>query len=255
MNKAIVFALLVGLSLTGLARAEEKARAGHHHYRSTDLVGKAVRNAAGESLGNIEDFVIDLKTGHIAYAVIAYGEILGFGGKMFAVDAADLKMADDHSALLFEASKDDFDRSTGFDANKWPSGPDHRFGKKTGEAQPAAAQANKDAELRRLSAINRLAIKNPENDTLGSVAGLALNLHNRKVVYVVMTRGGLAGVGARYYAVGWNALECKSLDKTANKVFVLNASKAELDRHAGFEWKTWPEAPDATFKAAGSTGS
>lgn len=256
------------LSTVSAARdtATDRTRGGHDVYRTPDLIGKTVRNNAGDSLGHIEDFVVNMKNGHIAYAVLAHGEVLGFGGKMFAVDAADLKMAEDRSALLFDVTKDDLEKASGFDANKWPSQPDDRLrgnkrggntvGSAVGKAADAVASvADKDAELRRVTAIMRLAVKSQDGESLGQVAGLAMDLHNRKVVYVAMSRGGIAGVGTKYYALPWNALECKSLDKTAHKVFVIHASKDDFDKNGGFEWRNWPDEPDSHFKARNTRGS
>jgi len=47
---------------------------------SADKVqGTAVRNRAGESLGTIENIMIDKPSGRVAYAVMAFGGILGMG--------------------------------------------------------------------------------------------------------------------------------------------------------------------------------
>ena len=47
---------------------------------SADKVqGTAVRNRAGERLGTIENIMIDKPSGRVAYAVIAFGGILGMG--------------------------------------------------------------------------------------------------------------------------------------------------------------------------------
>ena len=47
--------------------------------------GRSVRNPAGEDLGKIEELMIDLPTGRLAYAVISFGGFLGIGDKLFAV--------------------------------------------------------------------------------------------------------------------------------------------------------------------------
>jgi hypothetical protein len=47
---------------------------------SADKVkGTAVHNPAGESLGTIESVMIDKPSGKVAYAVLAFGGILGMG--------------------------------------------------------------------------------------------------------------------------------------------------------------------------------
>ncbi|MBP1750590.1 MAG: antigen, partial [Deltaproteobacteria bacterium] len=48
------------------------------------LGGVKVINKAGEKLGKIEDFTIDLATGRIAYAVLSFGGFIK-GNKLFAI--------------------------------------------------------------------------------------------------------------------------------------------------------------------------
>jgi len=233
-------------------------------WKSTDLIGKTVKNTANETLGTVEDVVVDGKSGRIVYVALAYGEVLGFGGKLFAVDPRHFWMSTDNSVAVLELSKADLEKAQGFDANKWPTDPDSQFApkKKDGkeevkkEAREAAdkikdvGKDSKDRELRRVSNIHGMAVKNNEGTDLGRVRGLALNLHDAKVVYAVLAYGGVAGVGTKYFAIPCNALECKALDlKEGNKVFVVDASKADLDKKQGFDWNTWPAEPDTSFKA------
>lgn len=46
---------------------------------ATTLIGDPVRNSEGDALGKIEDFMIDLDSGCIAYAVLSFGGFLGLG--------------------------------------------------------------------------------------------------------------------------------------------------------------------------------
>ena len=41
--------------------------------------GTAVYNTQGESLGEVEDVMIDKRSGHVAYAVMSFGGFLGMG--------------------------------------------------------------------------------------------------------------------------------------------------------------------------------
>src|SRR5437870_2663834 len=52
---------------------------------ATTLIGDIVRNPAGENLGKVEDLMIDVDTGQVAYAVLSFGGFLGMGNKLFAV--------------------------------------------------------------------------------------------------------------------------------------------------------------------------
>lgn len=58
----------------------------HHPLISSQKVaGTKVENVKGDSLGHIEELMIDKETGHVAYAVLKYGSFLGLGGKLFAL--------------------------------------------------------------------------------------------------------------------------------------------------------------------------
>jgi hypothetical protein len=50
-----------------------------------------VESSVGESLGKIEDLMIDLASGRVAYAVLRSGGTLGMGEKLFAIPWAELK--------------------------------------------------------------------------------------------------------------------------------------------------------------------
>ena len=55
-------------------------------FLSTDSIkGDKVVNPAGEDLGKIEELMIDLENGRVAYAVLSFGGFLGMGDKLFAI--------------------------------------------------------------------------------------------------------------------------------------------------------------------------
>jgi sporulation protein YlmC with PRC-barrel domain len=49
------------------------------------VLNSQVTNIEGEKLGTIVSFGIDLEEGQIAYAVLSFGGLLGFGNKWFAI--------------------------------------------------------------------------------------------------------------------------------------------------------------------------
>jgi hypothetical protein len=52
---------------------------------TTSLIEDEVYDAAGKFLGEIEEIVLDVRTGCVRYAVLALGGFLGIGRKRFAV--------------------------------------------------------------------------------------------------------------------------------------------------------------------------
>jgi sporulation protein YlmC with PRC-barrel domain len=52
---------------------------------TTDLYHDNVYDPAGKFLGEIEELVLDIHSGHVAYALMAVGGFLGMGQKMIAI--------------------------------------------------------------------------------------------------------------------------------------------------------------------------
>ena len=69
--------------------------------KASTFIGNSVVNAQGENLGKIEDLVIDPATGHITYAALCRGSILGMGGKLYTVSWEALKSRENHNSVYF----------------------------------------------------------------------------------------------------------------------------------------------------------
>jgi sporulation protein YlmC with PRC-barrel domain len=249
VTKLLAGAVCAALIATTNASAEDRAPTGQGAgtvYNSSDLLGMDVRNSAGESLGDIYDFVVDAKSGRINYAVISYGETLGFGGKMFAVAPSALKVNDKRDAVVLEVKEADLKAADGFDANKWPAGPDARWGK---SAQGNPDTGNKEHKMVRVSSLDDLDIYTENNEKLGDVYGFAVDLSKGEIRYIAMQYGGVAGIGSKYFAIPYKAADIKAPDlKGSNMNFVINHTKADFEGQAGFDTKAWPATGDVRFK-------
>jgi sporulation protein YlmC with PRC-barrel domain len=96
---------------------------------ASTLKGDKVVNLQGEDLGNIEDLMIDLERGRIAYAVLSFGGFLGMGDKLFAIPWEALTVDTSEKRLVLNADKELLKRAPGFDKNRWPDMADPTWGK------------------------------------------------------------------------------------------------------------------------------
>lgn len=87
-------------------------------------------------------------------------------------------------------------------------------------------------------------VYNQEDDNLGDIKDLMLDMQSGEVVYAVLSFGGFLGMGDKLFAVPWKAL---TLD-TENKRFVLNVAKERLDEAPGFDKDHWPNMADPTWE-------
>ena len=86
------------------------------------LKGHDVVNPAKESLGKIEDLMIDLENDRISYAVLSFGGFLGMGNKLFAISwrAIELKLYEHTLIITLNVDKEVLKKAEGFDKDKLP---------------------------------------------------------------------------------------------------------------------------------------
>ena len=85
------------------------------------LLGNHVSNLAGDSLGDIKEFMIDMATGKVAYAVLSFGGLLGLGDKLFAVPWSALTLDTINKRFTLSVSVEALKEAPGFDKECWPS--------------------------------------------------------------------------------------------------------------------------------------
>jgi len=92
------------------------------------LAGDRVRNSAGEDLGKIEEIMIDVAAGRVAYAVLSYGGFLGMGNKLFAVPWEALRLDEEEHQFILAVDKTTLEEAPGFDKDNWPDMADPNWG-------------------------------------------------------------------------------------------------------------------------------
>ena len=96
-----------------------------HHTKpvvlsATSINGDNVKNADGEHLGHIEELMIDLGTGKVAYVVLSFGGFLGMGNKLFAIPWAAFTLDAENKEFVLNVSQEKLENAPGFDKNNWP---------------------------------------------------------------------------------------------------------------------------------------
>lgn len=85
------------------------------------LVGDPVHNLKGERLGEIREIMLDMRSGTIAYAVVAHGGLFHLGAKLFAVPWQALTLDPAHKRFILNIDKATLDDAPGFDPQHWPN--------------------------------------------------------------------------------------------------------------------------------------
>jgi sporulation protein YlmC with PRC-barrel domain len=74
--------------------------------RVTTLLGLNVRNRQRETVGEIEDFMIDVREGHIAYVLLGTGGILGVGERVRAVPWTAMRIEPVERVVVLDVDKE-----------------------------------------------------------------------------------------------------------------------------------------------------
>ena len=94
----------------------------------SSLKGDKVVNYQGEDLGKIEEIMIDLDRGRVAYVVLSFGGFLGVGDKLFAIPWQAFSVDTTNKRLVLNADKELLEKAPGFDKNNWPDMADLSLG-------------------------------------------------------------------------------------------------------------------------------
>jgi sporulation protein YlmC with PRC-barrel domain len=96
---------------------------------ASTLKGDKVVNAAGDDIGKVNEIMLDVATGRVAYAVLSFGGFLGMGDKLFAIPWERLALDEDQKVFRLNIDKATLERAPGFDKDNWPDMANPDFGR------------------------------------------------------------------------------------------------------------------------------
>ena len=86
-------------------------------------------------------------------------------------------------------------------------------------------------------------VVNANDEDLGKVEAIMLDVESGRIAYAVLSFGGFLGMGSKLFAIPWSAL---TLD-TEEKRFILDVPKEKLENAPGFDKDRWPSMADPTW--------
>lgn len=87
---------------------------------ASTLIGDGVVNPEGEDLGKIEEIMLDIQSGRVAYLVLSFGGFLGLGDKLFAIPWDAVTLDTNRHVFILNVDKETLKKAPGFDKNNWP---------------------------------------------------------------------------------------------------------------------------------------
>jgi sporulation protein YlmC with PRC-barrel domain len=91
------------------------------------LLGEDVYNSQDEKLGDIKEFMLNMHTGEVEYAVLSFGGVFSIGEKLFAVPFESLTLDTANHRFILDVEKDRLENAPGFDKDNWPNMADETW--------------------------------------------------------------------------------------------------------------------------------
>jgi sporulation protein YlmC with PRC-barrel domain len=243
-------------------------------HKANEMIGASVQNKSGEKLGTIRDLAFEMPSGKLAYLIVASGGILGLGADFHAVPPK--AFAHETTAarvLTLDMTKEQWEGSPKFKKDQLTGLNAHReqiekhfadAGKddlkaqaKIGDAKAEvkiktpdiSASAKSDAKsdtLRLASDLIGKQVVTQQNEDVGKVSDLLVDMKSSKVAFAIISTGTLLKPADTRYAVATQNL---SFGTEKNKI-MLNADRNALEKAELFDAEKW----EATGTTSGTAG-
>lgn len=227
----------------------------------TSLIGAKVENAQAEKIGSVSDLAVDFASGRIVHVIVRSGGFLSLGSRTLAIppgavrfDAAtgtahvDLPQARLKTAPDFETAQwGDFYKSDRAQE------ADRYYG-----SEPHLASARPE-NVRQASKILQLPVLNRQDERVGSVEDMIVELRSGRVVAAIVSSGGFLGMGDSLNAIPPSALQFATapdgLRLDMDKAALLAAPRFKSGEWPDFAQRDYTESVDRAYKVESYTGT
>ena len=88
--------------------------------KASKLLGTPVKNLQDESLGKVENLLLDLPSGRVVAVIVSSGGFLGIGDELSAIPPTALRFTTNRDGLQIDASKEMVSNAPHFKNDRWP---------------------------------------------------------------------------------------------------------------------------------------
>lgn len=246
--------------------------------KATEISGMEIKNPQGEKLGKVEELAVDIEAGRVVLVIVSSGGILGIGEKTVAVPPRAFTCDETDKILRLDVDKERFKAAPAFEMSKWRESFESSrvaesyryYGQEpyfvgvyqsTGDDKADKDKAytgDKDRKFyhdktrtsshqlghaEKASKLIGMSVKNRQDEKLGDVEDLMLDLGSGRIVHVVVSSGGFLGLGDELSVAPPAAFH---YDREQG-VLHLDTTKEALTTAPHFKKSEWPDYNDPTY--------
>ncbi|MCD6050153.1 MAG: antigen, partial [Verrucomicrobia bacterium] len=251
--------------------------------KASDLIGMTVKNYQDDKLGKVEELAVDVESGRVVQVILSVGGIAGIGDRQIAVPPSALHHDVAQKVVHLDSTKDRLKAAPKFEMSKWNEysatnhlrtvygyygeepaltfiendraerneapdtisvrRPDGTWENRTERQARTMIPSSRLAQVQKASKVIGMSVKNKQDEKLGDVNNLLVDLTSGRIVAVVVSSGGFIGLGDDLSAVPSSALSYNA-DRNALQ---LDATKDMLSRAPHFKSNQWPDFSEPTY--------
>lgn len=207
--------------------------------RATALIGAKVENRNAEKIGTVSDLAVDLASGRIVHVIVSSGGFLSLGARTLAIPPDALRFDAETTTAHTDLTQNLLKNAPDIEIAQWrefydsdrPQEADRYHGREPhrGAARPA--------NVRQASKLMKLPVLNRQDENIGSVEDIIVELRSGRVVAAIVSSGGFLGMGDSLNAIPPAALQFA----TAHDGLRLDMDKAALLAAPRFKSDEWPD--------------
>jgi sporulation protein YlmC with PRC-barrel domain len=231
--------------------------------KASDVIGMTVINNQNQKLAKVEDLAVDVESGRIVQVILSTGGFIGIGDTLTAVPPGALHHDIAGKVLRLDADKEKLANAPKFETSKWAECSDanhlsavYRYygeepafkfiqtGDAVVEGQPNKTDggkcmipASRLSQVQKASKLMGAPVKNLQDEKLGNVENLLVDLPSGRIVTVIISSGGFLGMDDELSAVPPTALRFN----TDRDTLQLDTTKEMLGNAPHFKANQWPD--------------
>lgn len=212
-----------------------------HLRRASQLWGTQVQTQDNQNAGRITNLAVNPETGDVVFAVI---EVQGQSGQYKIAPFEALTFTDSTARLNIDMNR--FRNAPPFDPAGWNTKGDPQWARIVFQhyglsAEKAEAKAVSQGRLVPVTESMKLEVQNHQNQELGQVEDMMIDMRRGRVVYAVLS--GVPGVENRLVVVPLQAMNFRENEK----VFVLNMDRNQIRNAPSIEPNNWQRLDNTQF--------
>jgi len=102
----------------------------HNVHKAKDVVGMKVKNVANEDIGKVDNLMVNLPTGRVAYVILNPDNSLNLGSNYYALPPNAFTWNSDQKFLVSDVNKEKLAAAPHFSKDQWQTLSDPMFGAK-----------------------------------------------------------------------------------------------------------------------------